>query len=394
MRSLVLTLMAAVIGYAAWKDSLCLLATSGLFPLVWSKAPSRLTAGFVAYSYYAAAARGLLHGTQIFFGSYGLCASTLFGLLFIIVSSCILAVPWYLLWTRNPDPTAIAWRLPTALILVSVPPVGFLGWANPITTAGVLFPGWRWYGLAAVVGIMGLSIILKHPSHIMALLVLCVLPTYFSQDPPKPPDKWKGLNTCFGGLSAQAGLVRFYEQNMQMIETATNSQGLAVILFPEAVAGHWNSTTEGLWKETASRVLATKGVTVLLGAECFTGEASEHERYDAVIVAMGAQSRIMYRQRFPMPISMWRPFCKCGARIHWFDPGVFTLEGHKVAALVCYEQVLIWPVLVSMAHQPEVIIAPANAWWSRDTAIPGIQHTVLTAWSRLFHVPVITAFNY
>jgi hypothetical protein len=394
MRAVALGLIAAVIGYAAWNDSLCLLATSALFPLVWSKAPSRLAAGFLAFCYYAAAARGLLRGTQIFFGYSGPFTSTFFGLQFIIASSCILAVPWCLLWTRTPDPTAIAWRLPTALILVSVPPVSCLGWANPITAAGVLFTGWRWYGLAVTVGIMGLSILLKHPSHILALLVLCVISAYFSLDPPKPPDGWKGLNTFFGGLSAQAGFVRFYEQNMEMIETATNSQGTPVILFPEAVAGHWNSTTEGLWKEKASRTLATKGMTVLLGAECFTGEDSERERYDAVIVAVGAESGIRYRQRFPMPISMWRPFRKRGARIHWLDSGVFTLEGRKVAALVCYEQVLIWPVLISMAHQPEVIIAPANAWWSRDTAIPAIQHTILNAWSRLFQVPVITAFNY
>jgi len=95
-----------------------------------------------------------------------------------------------------------------------------------------------------------------------------------------------------------------------------------------------------------------------------------------------------------MPVSMWRPFCARSARIHWLDPGVFVLRGRRVAALVCYEQVLTWPVLLSMIHQPEVILAPANAWWSRNTSIPGIQHTVLAAWGRLFHVPVITAFNY
>jgi apolipoprotein N-acyltransferase len=79
--------------------------------------------------------------------------------------------------------------------------------------------------------------------------------------------------------------------------------------------------------------------------------------------------------------------------MHWLDPGIFTLNGRKGAALVCYEQVLIWPVLVSMAHKPDVIIAPANAWWSHNTSIPCIQHAVLAAWSRLFHIPVITAFN-
>jgi hypothetical protein len=394
MVALVLGFIAVVISYAAWNRNLWLLATSALFPLIWSKAPSRLAAGFVTFCYYASAARGLLRGTQVFLGSLGQCTSTLLGVLFIVTSSCILAVPWCFLWTRDPNPIAIAWRLPTILILVSIPPVGFLGWANPITAAGVLFPGLRWYGLAAIVGIMVLGIILKHPSHILAMLVLCVLSAQLFPDPPKPPDGWKGQDTNFGGLSAQAGFIRFYDQNMKIIETATNPQELTVILFPEAVAGHWNMATEALWKEEASRTLETKGVTVLLGAERFTGEDSKPEHYDVVIVSVGAESRIIYRQRIPMPVSMWRPFCKRGARLHWLDASVFTLDGHKAAALVCYEQVLIWPLLVSMVYQPDVILAPANAWWSRDTAIPGVQHTVLRAWSRLFQIPVITAFNY
>jgi hypothetical protein len=42
MRSLLLTFLAIAIGYGAWNDSLYLLALSALFPLVWSKATSRL----------------------------------------------------------------------------------------------------------------------------------------------------------------------------------------------------------------------------------------------------------------------------------------------------------------------------------------------------------------
>lgn len=393
MRSFVLAFLAAAIGYGAWNDILYLLALTALFPLVWSKATSRLAAGFVAFGYYAAAARGLVPGTQIFFGSYGPYASMSLGLLFLIASSCILAVPWTLLWARAPGPTAMAWRLPTALILGSIPPVGFLGWANPITSAGVLFPGWRWHGLAALVSAMFLSLILKRPSHILPLLVLCVLSACLSQDPPMPPKGWKGVDTHFGGLSGQAGFVGFYEQNRHMIKTAMDSKGSAVLLFPEAVAGRWNQTTVALWEEPSAH-FGSQDVTVMFGAELLADEDVESGRYDAAIVSVGSASRILYRQRFPMPASMWRPFCASSARIHWLDSGVFILHGRKVAALVCYEQVLTWPVLISMIHQPEVIIAPANAWWSRNTSIPGIQHAVLAAWGRLFHIPVITAFNY
>ena len=178
-----------------------------------------------------------------------------------------------------------------------------------------------------------------------------------------------------------------------MIKTAMDSKGSAVLLFPEAVAGRWNRTTVALWEEPSAR-LGIQDVTVMFGAELLADEDVESRRYDAVIVSVGSASRILYRQRFPLPVSMWRPFCASSARIHWLDSGVSILHGRKVAALVCYEQVLTWPVLISMIQQPEVILAPANAWWSRNTSIPGIQHNVLAAWARLFHVPVITAFNY
>jgi hypothetical protein len=38
--------------------------------------------------------------------------------------------------------------------LASVPPIGIVGWAHPITAAGILFPGWGWPGLAATVIIL------------------------------------------------------------------------------------------------------------------------------------------------------------------------------------------------------------------------------------------------
>lgn len=393
MHSFTLAFLAAAIGYSAWNNSLYLLGLSGLFPLLWAKATSRQAAGLVAFCYYAAAARGLLPGTLIFFGSSGPYVSMVLGFLFLIASSGILAMPWFLVWTRDTSPTAMGWRLPAALILVSVPPVGFVGWANPISSAGVIFPGCRWHGVLAVVATMYLSLILRRPSNLIALLVLCTLSACLSPDPPLPPIGWKGVDTHFGGLSGQAGFLRLYEQNLHMIQTAMDSKASAVLLFPEAVAGRWNQTTAALWEEPSVH-LAYQGVTVLFGAELPIDEGVESERYDAVIVAVGSESGVLYRQRFPMPVSMWRPFCARSARIHWLDPGVFVLHGRRVAALVCYEQVLTWPVLISMIHQPEVILAPANAWWSRDTSIPAIQHTVLAAWERLFHIPVITAFNY
>jgi hypothetical protein len=390
--ALLLVLMAGVIGWIAWSGSVYLLAFSGLFPLLWSKAPSRLVAGMVAFAYYAMAARGLIPGTQVFYGSYGLLVATLLGLLFVGASAVILASAWCLLWKRNANPSAAAWRLPGALILVSVPPIGFLGWANPITSAGVLFPGWGWFGLAAVVIAMCLTIILRRPFRLLALLICGVLPSAFYDGPPAPPWEWKGVDTYFGGVNANTPFLDFYERNRVMISTALAANDSSVLVFPESAAGPWNHTTAQLWQK-ASRRFGNE-LTVLFGAEHFKGKDPQRSLIEEVIIAQGSISGILYRQRFPMPISVRRLFSRQEARCHWLDSGVFQLRRHKVAALICYEQVLIWPVLVSMAHRPQVIIAPANAWWSRNTSIPAIQHAILSAWSRLFRIPVVTSFNY
>jgi Carbon-nitrogen hydrolase len=60
---------------------------------------------------------------------------------------------------------------------------------------------------------------------------------------------------------------------------------------------------------------------------------------------------------------------------------------------VCYEQLLVFPLLVSMAHDPDLIVGVANDWWARDTNIPAIQGQALKAWGRLFRLPVISAVN-
>jgi hypothetical protein len=61
--------------------------------------------------------------------------------------------------------------------------------------------------------------------------------------------------------------------------------------------------------------------------------------------------------------------------------------------LICYEQLLLWPVLQSMLHSPTAIVAPGNGWWTAGTSIVAIQNASVMAWARLFGLPIVTAFN-
>jgi apolipoprotein N-acyltransferase len=62
--------------------------------------------------------------------------------------------------------------------------------------------------------------------------------------------------------------------------------------------------------------------------------------------------------------------------------------------LICYEQILVWPVLASMSQHPTVLIGAANDHWAAGTPIPRFQHSAVRAWSRLFAIPYLSAVNF
>jgi hypothetical protein len=107
---------------------------------------------------------------------------------------------------------------------------------------------------------------------------------------------------------------------------------------------------------------------------------------------------VRYRQRMPVPVSMWQPWLSvlgtsAGARADFFANAVVSVRGTRVATLICYEQLLVWPILQSALGSPDVLVAPANGWWTAGTDIVAIQIAVATAWARLFNLPLVLAIN-
>jgi apolipoprotein N-acyltransferase len=67
--------------------------------------------------------------------------------------------------------------------------------------------------------------------------------------------------------------------------------------------------------------------------------------------------------------------------------------GQRAAILICYEQLLAWPVLRSALERPTMLIAVSNEAWTTGTTIPNGQHACVCAWARLFGIPVLSAIN-
>jgi hypothetical protein len=292
-----------------------------------------------------------------------------------------------MLWTRGQG-WRLAVRYAIAAVVMSVPPFGIVGWAHPITASGILFPGWGWFGIIAA-AILMLAMTTKRWSIAAALLGSFWAWSAANWTPPNLPEGWVGVDTRFGG---SAGHYAGYAQQLGTIalaKTASVDDARTNVL-PESAAGFWTPTVERLW----ARELTGSDVTVIAGAAIVNRDG-----YDNVLVRISAEgSESLYRERMPVPVSMWQPWFAwvgegSGARAHIFANPVVDVAGVKVAPLICYEQLIVWPVLQSLLHRPEMIVAVGNGWWTSGTSIIAIQNASAIAWARLFNLPLVTAFN-
>lgn len=368
-------------GWIGWSGNVLLLPIALIFPVLWSRAHTRSVALLVSAVYFLAASRGLPQGVAAFY------ASDLWpGLLLWLCASGSFVAVHAVLWTKRSG--ARPFRYLVAAVLMALPPFGITGWAHPATAAGVLFPGWGWWGLLAVTaGLMGL-VTRAWPAVAITLLGLWLW-SAANWTEPKLPDGWQAVDLKLG---ASLGRDASLERHRALIATVKNqaSIGPKVLVLPESALGFWTPTVERLW----INALQGTDITVIAGAATLGAET-----YDNVLIALSAGGeKVLYRERIPVPGSMWQPWRSWfgesgGARAHLFGSPVATMGNRLVAPLICYEQLVVWPILQSMLHDPDLIVAVGNGWWTKGTSIVAIQQASTIAWARLFAKPLVLAFN-
>jgi hypothetical protein len=378
---LILIVASVVIGAIGWSGQALALPTALLFPALWAQARSRLVAAFVSAGYFLAASRGLPQGVANFY------ASDLWpGLLLWFAASLCFVLVHTVLWSKRPG-WAKALRYGVAAVLMAWPPLGIVGWAHPLTAAGVVFPGWGWFGLAAYAA--GLAVMATRWWRAAAIALtgfwLWSAATWTN---PILPEGWGAVDLELGeSLGRDTSL----DRHRDMIATVrAAADGARVVVLPESALGFWTPTVSRIWQDG----LHGSGVTVLAGAATI-----DADRYDNVLVSISAaDAQVLYRERMPVPGSMWQPWKAwtgkaAGARAHLFGNPVVDLAGRQIAPLICYEQLLIWPILHSMLYSPDMIVATGNGWWTSGTSIIAIQKASAAAWARLFDLPLVTPFN-
>jgi apolipoprotein N-acyltransferase len=110
------------------------------------------------------------------------------------------------------------------------------------------------------------------------------------------------------------------------------------------------------------------------------------------MLVVGAESAAFY-QRVPVPLAMWRPFSLDSVPLRLDAPGVLRIDHQRAAVLICYEQMLTYPILTSMLQHPTVIVGISNTFWIAHTTIPRYQANALRSWAKLFGLPYLSAVN-
>ncbi|MGO4440995.1 conjugal transfer protein TraB [Rhizobium sp. RAF56] len=377
-----LVLASATIGYIGWSGQVLALPAAIAFPALWSLARSRRTASVVSAAYFLAASRGLPQGVAAFYQS-----DIWLGLILWLVASTGFVFVHVALWSRHSGGWK-ALRYTIAMVLISLPPFGIVGWAHPITAAGILFPGWGWIGLAAVTAGLATMTTRYRPAAAMTLIGFWLWSAAFWTT-PEIGRHWQGVDLQLGNsLGRDNSLARHSDLvatlRLQRRPDAGN------MLLPESALGFWTPSVERLWRQQ----LAGADLSVIAGAAVV-----DQEGYDNVLVRVSASdSEILYRERMPVPGSMWQPWLPLigrsgGGRANFFANPIVSVGDRRVAPLICYEQLIIWPVLQSMLHGPDLIIAVGNDWWTKGTSIIAIQRASTQAWARLFDKPLIMSFN-
>lgn len=353
-----------------------------VFPALWAMSPSCTVAALVSAGYFLAASRGLPQGVANFY------TSDLWpGLLLWLAASASFVAVHAVAWTRHPG-RGRAVRYLVAAALMGLPPFGITGWAHPLTAAGSVFPGCGWWGLlATAVGLLVMVTRYRSAAAIgLAGLWLWSAATWTG---PNLPEGWRGIDLEYGQMLGRDGSLEYHSDLIATVRKAAG-KGTRVVVLPESALGFWTPTVARLWQEGLNEL----EVTVVTGAAVIDGQG-----YDNVMVEVGSGAAgILYKERMPVPVSMWQPWLRWtgqggGARAHLFANPVVEIEGTRIAPLICYEQLILWPVLQSMLHSADIIVATGNGWWTSGTSIVPIQNASVAAWAKLFDLPVVMAFN-
>lgn len=372
-----ISLSAAVALGGLWGHSLVIwpLAATLLLPVLWSRVSHRWLAGLVPALYALVATRGLIQGSAVYFDTH----LGFGGLLWLAA-----AIPHYLAgvlaWFSRLKMRVYV-GIPLLCLWLLLPPVMLVGWTHPLLAAGLWFPR---LGIGSLLGGLALMVFIaaNPPRRYLFTLLALISVQAIMRHAPLPINatpNWIAHDTALPTLTRATPLAIL--QRQWDLQTQVNGAGVHV--FPESVAGVWKDFLSNDWINTVG-----DDATVLMGAYQHTGVDWQN-----VILAINRHgSRVIYQQRLPMTAGMFNPFSKTHFVANWGGQSVVNFNGQRVGFALCFEQVVLLTMLQTTWQRPDILVAPANIWWS-PRSLQLAQRQSLRLWQHWLGIPVIEAIN-
>jgi len=380
-RTAILFAISAAIGGAGWSGAPALNYFALLFPFVYLHSQRRLDS-LCAVFYYAAATWSVIPGSQSFFRTDH---NFVLPLAIWAALVALAAVPWVGFYSRRYIPiSAIA-----ALTALALPPLSLTTVAHPLIATGHWFPGTRWFGLGLVVILIAAY---RRFGRAMTLTVLLAasVATHVRFHRPVPDPHILAVNTNFSGEPTHDNLdsrLEFQERTIQQIALAHPD---TLLVFPESIIPSWNGVHEARWASTFAQ-LKLQRTGLLIGT---TIPITNTEANRNVLLSRGYTERLSYAQRVPVPLGMWHVGDqRSGYPLMLRFPPTIRIWNRRAGILVCYEQLSFWPAIQTLAHNPDMLLAPSNLYWAANTPIPAIQHVAAQDWADLWAIPLYEASN-
>jgi len=387
----------AAVSLASMSGEYCLLPLAVLFPAVWLKSRTRIKGGLLALVYYAVALRELPFGISVYLGSetFWKPAGIFFALVFI------LSAPYFLIWSESFKKRMLF--ISIILFILTVPPLGIIGFANPFFAAGAIFPGSKWFGLLLTLALIFLLTIARSRIQLLGLGAFLMLATLcFNSESEKnifgfkniierkTLRGWEAVNTDFKFTAGKRSAKREYSRQLALIrraEKTVRKKSVKVVLLPETAFGKWNAGTRKLWRN-AAKSGRFKNRTIIGGGEIWDKKKKEYEN---ALIQVSPRQKVLYVQKVPIPWSLE------SVKTAWKRSGknsAVELAGKKALPLICYESYIMYPFLEGTLFnsKTKVLAVLGNQWWSERTH-KNLQKAFTRSLSQLFSLPSVVAVN-
>lgn len=296
----------------------------------------------------------------------------------------ILALPAFLAPRRMPVAGAVL-----AIAFAAVPPLGLVGMGSPIMVAGGFFPGLGFVGLALTLAFFGLSAFRARWAVSLQLAACLFAAMFLFWQPKQPPDDaWAA--TSHVGAAPEDSFIRAYARidtvKAQVAEGVRD--GAKLIVAPEGTDNLWSDAESNIyWQDVRDAARAAKA-SVLVGI--YSAPLNSPERVDGLAdIANGA----IYPARVTIPIAMWRPWDRVQFPLHLGASALIPTVHGNAAYLMCYEELLAWPLMFQAVHHPKLLLSAANQWFAEGWLLRPQERSVMIQ-ARLWGLPLLRAVNY